>query len=126
MFIDEIREQPGALRDLIDAYHGQRGASTLARLSEIYPGEVQRRNPAGPVLFTGMGSSLYAADAVIPCLAEVGMDAAAREAGEWLHYGMDGTPSAGLVVAISQSGESIETRLLVEQLSGRVPIAAVT
>jgi glucosamine--fructose-6-phosphate aminotransferase (isomerizing) len=39
---------------------------------------------------------------------------------------MEAAPRAGLVIAISQSGESVETRTLAERLAGQVPVAAVT
>src|SRR5438034_469662 len=122
MFVDEIREQPAALRELIDSYRAPEGAAALDRVAELQGGAAA----GGPVLFTGMGSSFYAADAVIPRLVAGGIGAAAREAGEWLHYGLGTFRPAGLVVAISQSGESVETRSLVDRLAGHAPVVAVT
>jgi len=126
MFVDEIREQPAALRNLISAYRTEAAAAALERLAALRNVGAAREVPPGPVVLTGMGSSLYAADAVVPRLSTGGIDASVREAGEWLHYGMGAAPEAGLVVAISQSGESIETRTLAERLAGRMPVAAVT
>jgi glutamine---fructose-6-phosphate transaminase (isomerizing) len=127
MFADEIREQPAALRDLIRAYGTGTAAARLDQLAALRAIAAAREDvPPGPVIFTGMGSSLYAADAVVPRLIVGGIDASVREAGEWLHYGMTAVRQAGLVIAISQSGESVETRMLAEQLAGRVPVAAVT
>src|SRR5438105_2910771 len=126
MFVGEIGEQPAALRDLIHAYRGEAGAAALDRLAELFRGGVKSGVAPGPVLFTGMGSSLYAAEAVLARLAAGGVEAAIREAGEWLHYGRDAMPAGGLAVAVSQSGESVETRALAERLSGRVPVVAVT
>lgn len=123
MFADEIREQPAALRELIGAYRDGDGRERLAALREI--GSASGVLP-GPVRFTGMGSSLYAVEAVVPRLLAGGIDASLREAGEWLHSGMGPTVRAELVVAISQSGESVETRVLAERLAGRAPVVAVT
>src|SRR5207253_3161412 len=63
---------------------------------------------------------------ILPRLAAGGVDARVWEAGEWLHYGPRELPAGALVVAISQSGESIETRTLAERVAGRAPLVAVT
>lgn len=123
MFANEIREQPAALRDLVSAYRTEAAATGLDRLAALRTIGAVRE---GPVIFTGMGSSLYAADAVVPRLVAGGIDASAQEAGEWLHYGRGAWPMTGLVIAISQSGESVETRTLAELLAIGMPLAAVT
>jgi glutamine---fructose-6-phosphate transaminase (isomerizing) len=126
VFTDELREQPFALRNLISTYRSEAGTAALDRLAALRENGRARGVPPGPVILTGMGSSLYAADAVVPRLISGGVDASVREAGEWLHYGMRATPEAGLVFAISQSGESVETRTLAERLADGVPVAAIT
>jgi glucosamine--fructose-6-phosphate aminotransferase (isomerizing) len=124
MFVTEIGEQPAALRDALGAYGAGEGAATLDRLADLY--RTLDSGGRAPVLFTGMGSSLYAAEGALSRLAAGGIPAHLWEAGEWLHYGGDLPASAALVVAISQSGESVETRELTGRLSGRVPVVAVT
>src|SRR5947209_14041399 len=122
MFAAEIRQQPAALRDVISAYRAPDGAAALDRLAELYRGRLTGREPGGSIVFTGMGSSLYAAEAVLPRLAAAGIEVYTREAGEWLHYGPGKLRPLGLVVAVSQSGESVETRTLAERLSGQMPV----
>ncbi len=124
MFADEIGEQPAALRDAVAYYQGAEGSAVLDRLAVLH-GEAAGRDGAAPVCFTGMGSSLYAAEVAVCRLARGGIDSHCREAGEWLHYGLT-ERWRGLVIATSQSGESVETRALAERLSGHVPLAAVT
>lgn len=126
MFTDEIQEQPAALRRMVDAYRSGSGAAALDRLAEVFRRDLPPGIAPGPVLLTGMGSSLYAADAVAARLVQGGIEVAIREAGEWLHYGPEGAPPAALVIVISQSGESIETRRLAERLADRVPVVVVT
>jgi glucosamine--fructose-6-phosphate aminotransferase (isomerizing) len=122
MFVREIQEQPDAIREVVRYYQAE-GADLLDRLTALRRGDAE---PHGPVYFTGMGSSLYATDAVLPVLAAGDIDARVIEAGEWLHYGPQQLPHGSLVVAVSQSGESVETRSLAERLSGTVPVLAVT
>ncbi|MFH1567020.1 MAG: SIS domain-containing protein, partial [Gemmatimonadota bacterium] len=45
---------------------------------------------------------------------------------ELLHYGLEALPADGVVVAISQSGESAETLRVVEHLAPRHPVVAIT
>jgi glutamine---fructose-6-phosphate transaminase (isomerizing) len=126
MFVDEIRQQPGALRDAVEYYRSGEGWAALDRLSTLGREAAVQSRGSGPVVFTGMGSSFYAADVAQPRLSAAGIDARTWEAGEWLHYGPPEPPAGTLVVAVSQSGESIETRALAERLAGRTPLVAVT
>lgn len=119
MFAEEMGEQPRALRDLIAYYRSGEGSRALDRAGEL-AGE------ARAATFTGMGSSLYASHAVLPALRAVGWSATPQEAGEALHYGLPGWKPEGLLVAVSQSGESAETRALAEALKGMAPTVAVT
>jgi glucosamine--fructose-6-phosphate aminotransferase (isomerizing) len=73
-------------------------------------------SPGCPVVFTGMGSSLAAARPAAARVAAAGVWACATEAGELLHYGLDGLPRGSLVVLISQSGRSAETLAIGERL----------
>ena len=84
-------------------------------------------SPGRPVVFTGMGSSLAAARPAAARVAAAGVWANAIEAGELLHYGLDGLPEGSLVVLISQSGRSAETLAVGQRLreAGGRPIIAI-
>ena len=100
-FLEEVEAQPQALMDLVSFYRAH-GAPLLDQWRRL-AGEHAR------VFFTGMGTSEYAPEFILPALAGSGIDATTHDAGERLHY-----PGAmgGLWVLISQSGESVETRTL--------------
>jgi glutamine---fructose-6-phosphate transaminase (isomerizing) len=125
VFVQEIGQQPEALRDVIRYYQAE-GAAALDQLAALCGPEGPGMGEDGPVFLTGMGSSLYAAEGVLSRLAAGAVDARVVEAGEWLHYGLEDLPMGSVVVAISQSGESVETRSLAERLAGEVALVAVT
>lgn len=118
MFQDEMQAQPDALLSVVRHYCSDEGKAALHRA-----GELARTSRA--VTFMGMGSSLYAAYAVLPKLWSSGWRAVPMEAGETLHYALPGWTPDGLLVAVSQSGESAETRAVAEALKD-APIIAVT
>ena len=108
VFLREIAEQPFALRRAIDYYRTE-GREPLARWHTLL--QARKR-----VLFSGMGSSEYAVETILPTLARRGLESWLVDAGELLHFPR---PFDGLLVLISQSGESAETRQLAAQASGR-------
>ncbi|MDH7571903.1 MAG: SIS domain-containing protein, partial [Armatimonadota bacterium] len=114
-FLRDIAAQPQALRDLVGYYRGE-GAARLRQW-------VSLALPARRVLLSGMGSSEHALEVILPDLDDAGIAALAIDAGELLYY-----PRAAcdLLVLVSQSGESVETRRVAQQLSARVPLVAVT
>lgn len=114
-FVKEVSEQPDALLRLAAFYRGQ----GRARLEE-WAGRARAHRR---VVFAGMGTSEFAPETILGALAEQGIDADTRDAGEWLHYPRTCHP---LTVLISQSGESVETRLLAEQLRPATELAAIT
>lgn len=118
-FSSEIRAQPDALRALVEYYRGE-GAEALAAARAQCAGE-QR-----PVLFTGMGSSFYASLTVRARLAVAGRRVELTEAGELLHYEVESRAPESILVAVSQSGESAETRQVAEALSEQGGVVAVT
>lgn len=117
-FTAEIMKQPDALRDVADYYGSDLGAKALASAAEKIGG--RRR-----IMFTGMGTSLYAPSVIRKELADLSPSVDMQEAGELLHFGLKSITSDDVVIAISQSGESAETRQVVETLSGRVTIIAI-
>ena len=120
-FVDEIAQQGQVLRDLVGFYRGSKGDGLLT-----LAGRMASQRPRS-ILFTGMGTSEFVPLAVLDYLGNWSRaPVMVREAGELLHYGMDALRDNDVVVAISQSGESIETRGVVEHLSGLRWLISVT
>lgn len=105
-FLQEVAEQPAALRAVATAYRGEARAA-LWQWRE-------RAQAARHVWFAGMGTSEFAAESIAAALTNAGLAVETHDAGELLHYPR---PLAGLPVLVSQSGESVETRSLIERLS---------
>ncbi|MCE9613615.1 MAG: SIS domain-containing protein [Lentisphaerae bacterium] len=114
IFLNEVAEQPAALRDLVSYYRGA-GRARLAGWADL--AHTHRR-----VIFTGMGTSEFAPEAIVWRLAIAGVDATTVDAGELLHYAR---PVPGLLAGISQSGESIETRQVTEARRGTGALAVI-
>ncbi len=117
-FIREILAQPAALRDAATFYTTPAGQGFLRIASDI----LRERSR---ILFTGMGTSLHAPYLVLRELMAISPTVEVRDAGELLHFGLDGIRPGDALVAVSQSGESAETRAVVGALEGRVPIVSV-
>jgi glucosamine--fructose-6-phosphate aminotransferase (isomerizing) len=117
LFLQEILEQPEALRSTCNAWLD----GTLARrLGELLAG----KRPS-LVLMTGMGSSLDACYPASAFLSSRGLRSAVIETSEliYCHAGLLGAGS--LLVVVTQSGESAEPVRLVETLGG-IRIVSVT
>ncbi|WAH36053.1 SIS domain-containing protein [Alicyclobacillus dauci] len=110
-YLEEILEQPEALKRLYRSAHNK---TTLAELARDY----QSSRPQ--LLFVGMGSSHYAGHVIRSRLSRAHIPFRIEEAGEVLHYEFDGIDERTWIVAISQSGESYETRELVKRARGHV------
>jgi glucosamine--fructose-6-phosphate aminotransferase (isomerizing) len=81
------------------------------------------------VVFTGMGSSYDACYPSVTALAAAGIPTLHIDASELLHFRRNVLADAGLLITVSQSGESAEVVRLIEGLSGddRSPfVVAVT
>lgn len=102
-FIDEIHQQPEALRALA-SYLKQNGSDLASKIRDI----LERVQPT-QIIFVGMGSSLYAS--YIPCtyLCRRGIRAHAYEAFELLSSDHPIIDDHTLLIAVSQSGNSTET-----------------
>ncbi len=114
----EIAGQPEALRRAAAAVADQR--STLEALSAV---------PPGALVFTGMGSSYDACYPAVTELARAGIPALMLDSAELLHFRRGILRAGGLLVAVSQSGESAEVVQLAKMLRGaasRPRILAVT
>lgn len=114
-FLAEVAGQPRALRDLVGFYRAE-GRERLARWAGM-------AREWGRVVFSGMGTSLFAPELVVARLAANGVDASTIDAGEWCHYPR---PVKALTVLVSQSGESVEIRNLLAARDDTCPLVAVT
>ena len=118
-FKDEMQQQPDALRRLVATT--LRDVSLRSRLTRL-----KNDKRIDRVIFTGMGSSLYAGYIPTNYLRAAGMNAIAVESAELLALGDNMFTPQTLVVAVSQSGESPEVLKLVGRLPGRENLVAVT
>lgn len=120
-FLDEIAQHGQVLRDLVGFYSRSKGSTLLTDA-----GRMASRRPRS-ILFTGMGTSEFAPIVVRDYLGDrFRAPVLIQEAGELLHHGMGVIRDDDVVIAISQSGESIETRSVVQQLSGLRWLISVT
>ena len=102
----EIAGQPAAIRRAAEGLVSQDGALR----------EIRHRGAGGGVLaFTGMGSSYDACYAPVTYLGGVGVPVVMADAAELLHFRRPAL-AGGLVVAVSQSGESAEVVRLAQEL----------
>lgn len=98
----ECREQPGRLRELIQAYRTDSDIrAALAKLRQL-----ARRE--GPVLFIGMGASYCSSFGGSVLLESHGRLSFSADAGEWLHYAQPSWKDTAVSVLLTASGESAE------------------
>lgn len=118
-YLEDIHGEPETLRTIARVFTGEQ-RQTLAQVRQWF-----WRGEHRLIVFTGMGASLFAAQAVVPSLDRIGVRAVAADASELLHYGIPSLAGKVAVVIISQSGESPEVRGLVKALKGRVDILGI-
>ena len=119
-FLAEINEQPQTLRSTTNSIRAAE-SSLLAWIDGL------KSRPIKRVIFTGMGASYYAPIPAMLYLIEQGMDAIIIDTSELLYYQMPLFNEQTLLVAISQSGRSVEVVRLVEQLKGKnIPVLGIT
>jgi len=120
-YFEEITDQPRALEACVEFYCGREGSNILKTVAGAAGRGRKRR-----ILLTGMGSSYYASMIAAAHISSGGPLAAAIETSELFHYQRDEIDDNVLLVAVSQSGESVEIKKLVEAVRGRCFIAGVT
>lgn len=114
--IDELREQPQALLNLVDFYRQGGGTGLLRSTSGV-----------NLFVFTGMGASYHAALVASAHAAACGLPCVAVEAVDLLNYQSEGLlRERHDLVYISQSGKSVEVEALLERNQGRARVIAVT
>src|ERR1700730_3750991 len=116
--MEEIIQQPAALSSVRKFYTspGAIRATALRKLATRWP-------PL--VVFTGMGSSLFAAYPAQAYLTSLGIRALVWETAELLHHHLKILRPDTLLVAVSQSGETVEIVRLLERVPPKLGIAAV-
>ena len=120
-FLDEILEQPAALRDTLAFYDSGEGKELLQRAINLSQGvEI-----AG-ILLAGMGSSYFTSYLASCLLSANGITAFAINASELLHYHFSLLRKDTVLVGVSQSGESYEVVELFKKLPRGVPSLSVT
>jgi len=98
----ECRQQPGRLRELIQAYGSDPAIrEPLAKLRTLAARQ-------GPVLFIGMGASFCSSISGSVFLQSHGRLSFTADAGEWLHYALPAWSKAALSILLTTSGESAE------------------
>lgn len=118
LMMEEIVQQPSALADLRKYYEspGAIPRKALRKLTSHWP---------PTVIFTGMGASLFAAYPAQAYLASCGIRAMVWETAELLHHHLRIVRRDTLLVAVSQSGETIEITRLLQQLPPTIGVVAV-
>jgi glucosamine--fructose-6-phosphate aminotransferase (isomerizing) len=115
-FYADISAQPDSVRALVStAADGGDLAGELETAARLIGG------PERPIVFSGMGSSLCAARTALARFAAIGRSVSAVDAGELLHFGLDGLRPDAAIIAISQSGRSAETVALAARLRDADP-----
>ena len=117
-FLDEIYEMPSALKRLVYYYRNDGRAKISEWKNHI---NIQKR-----ILFTGMGTSEFAPISIMNRLAAIGISSINLDAGEWLHYGSGIQGENSIAAIISQSGESIEVKKLIESSKAGIQYIAIT
>ena len=116
-FIDEIRQQPGAVRVLAeDLRFGTHAEQIRALIARVKPTQY---------IFVGMGSSLFASYITCTYLCRKGIRAFAYEANEMLSSDHPIIDEHTLLIAVSQSGNSMETVAFCERFKNH-PMITVT
>jgi glucosamine--fructose-6-phosphate aminotransferase (isomerizing) len=119
-YVTDILQQPQAIRDTLSAF-GKRNIDDVVRFAERLSSNSLKR-----VLLTGMGSSYHGLHPLQLKLVEHGIQAQMIETSELIHFSPKLLSSDTLVVAVSQSGQSVEIVQLLKLMQKGVPLIGVT
>ncbi len=111
LFLKDLERKSELLNQLADS------------LAQINPWSGLGINPQSHVIFLGMGSSHYASSIAAMRLRALGMNAVAELASNNL---LPKITDSTVIIAVSASGNSIETLTAVNRLKGKARIIAVT
>ncbi len=113
-FLQDVMQQPQALRDVTAFYTSAEGAALL------------QREAGSPRLLTGMGASYHAARIAASHLNALGVPAIAVEASDLLFYSHALLRHSNGMVFVSQSGASAEVLPLAAMLGESADLVGVT
>jgi glutamine---fructose-6-phosphate transaminase (isomerizing) len=116
--MEEVMGQPAALAGLRKFY------ASPGAIQEMPLRKLTRHWPP-TVVFTGMGSSLFAGYPAQAFLTSLGIRALVWETAELVHHHMKALHSDTLLVAVSQSGETAEILRLLDALPKKFRLVAV-
>lgn len=119
-YISDILYQPDALRATLDGFTAMDESVFRAYARRLSEGSLKR------VVLTGMGSSYYACHGLHLRLIEHGIPAEMIETSELIHFAPALFTPETLVVAVSQSGRSVELTEMLDMMGGRVPCIGIT
>jgi glutamine---fructose-6-phosphate transaminase (isomerizing) len=119
VMMEEIVQQPAALAGL-RKYYESPGAIPIRGLRRL-----TAHWPPNNVVFTGMGSSLFAGYPAQAYLTARGIRVTLWETAELLHQHFPILRRDTLLVAVSQSGETVEIARLLDRLPPKLGVAAV-
>jgi glucosamine--fructose-6-phosphate aminotransferase (isomerizing) len=117
--LEEISQQPAALSGL-RKFYASPGAIPSKGLRSLAP------HWPPTVVFTGMGSSLFAAYPAQAYLTEHGVRALVWETAELVHHHLKVLRADTLLVVVSQSGQTAEVLRLLKSLPEEARVLAVT
>ena len=117
--LEEISQQPAMLSGL-RKFYASPGAIPARGLRSLAP------HWPPTVVFTGMGSSLFAAYPAQAYLTEQGVRALVWETAELVHHHLKVLRPDTLLVVVSQSGQTAEVLRLLESLPAKARVLAVT
>jgi glucosamine--fructose-6-phosphate aminotransferase (isomerizing) len=117
-YLNDLLNQPPALQDTLAALAAAEPLSTYTR--RLADGQLQR------IVLTGMGSSYQALIPLGLRLIGHGLNVQWIEASELVHYARALINPHSLIVAVSQSGESVETLRLLDLAEKRAHLIGVT
>jgi glutamine---fructose-6-phosphate transaminase (isomerizing) len=119
-YLNDILHQPEALRDTLAAFDSQRFDEIRQLADRLATGSLKR------VVLTGMGSSYHALHPLRLMLIEHGLQSEMFETSELIHFAPRLLAPDSLVVAVSQSGQSVEIIQLLEKAQGKTALLGVT
>ena len=117
-YFQDLLSQPVALNDTLE---NLKETKELVKL-----GTRLQKGKFKAVVLTGMGSSFHGLNPLMLQLTEAGFPVAHVETSELIHYRQRLLTENSLVVAVSQSGRSVETLRLLDLNRGRATLVAVT
>ena len=116
-YMEDVLSQPDEIGQCLEYYEK---SGLLEKINQLYG------MPFEKLIFSGMGSSHFCAVGAGIFLKQHGIDNQVISTGELLYYEKEILNKKTLLILISQSGESAEIVILLEQLSEEVTIIAIT